>query len=67
MSRGMQPKSVDEPIHLGFNRGFYAAKEKQSHPNDPAESSMNTLSINLRKRGSMLKIAACRPNLRADT
>jgi hypothetical protein len=28
----MQPKSVDEPICLGFNRGFYAAKEKQSHP-----------------------------------
>jgi hypothetical protein len=67
MSRGMQPKNGDEPIRLGFNGGLYTLKEKRSHPDDRAESSMNTLSVNIRKRGSMLKTAACTPNLRADT
>ena len=53
MSRGVHPKIGDEPIRLGFNRGLYTSQEKQSHPDDLAESYMNTLSINLRKRGSM--------------
>jgi hypothetical protein len=57
MSRGMHPKIGDEHILLGFNRGLYTtSKEKQSHPDDLAESYMNTLSINIRKRGSMLRI-----------
>ena len=56
MSRGMQPKIGDEHILLGFNRGLYASKEKQSHPDDLAKSYLNTLPINIRKRGSMLNI-----------
>ena len=56
MSRGMPPKIGDEHILLGFNRGLNTSKEKQSHPDDLAESYLNTLSINLRKRGSMLHI-----------
>jgi hypothetical protein len=43
-----------EHILLGFNRGLYPRKEQQSHPNDQAESYLNTLSITIRKRGSML-------------
>ncbi|MBU4355069.1 MAG: hypothetical protein KKD99_08820 [Proteobacteria bacterium] len=56
MSRGRQPKIGDEPIRPGLNRGLYRRKEKQSHPDDLddlAESSINTLSINLGKQGSM--------------
>lgn len=55
-SRGMHPKIGDEHTLLGFNRGLYTSKEEQFHPEDLAESYLNTLSINIRKRGSMLYI-----------
>jgi hypothetical protein len=50
----MPPKIGNEPILPGFKRGLYARKEPQSHPGDLAASSVNTLSVNLRKLGSML-------------
>jgi hypothetical protein len=56
MSRGMHPKIGDEHALLGFNCGLYPSKEKESHPDDLAESYLNSLSINIRKRGSMLHI-----------
>jgi hypothetical protein len=62
MSRGMPPEIDAEHILFGFNRGFYASKEKQSHLDDMAESYMNTLSINMSKRGSMLRTACHKRN-----
>jgi hypothetical protein len=60
----MQPKTGDDLIRLAGKRGLYTPKEKQSHPdglNDLAESSLHTLSINIRKRGSMpAYLAICR-------
>ncbi len=52
----MHPKIGDEHILPGFNHGLYTSKEKQFHPDDLAESYLNTLSINIRKLGLMLNI-----------
>ena len=54
MSKGGQPKTCDVHILLGGNLGLHTSKEKQSNPDDIAEAPVNTLFIEIKKRGSSL-------------